>query len=135
MLHRDDVDLELIKLIENEARRQTGNDKLRVVFPGDLPESELPPDLRDTIEQVEKMHQKSVETGCCVQCGMVMPGYPTKPEDITDDWAPADKWGYFIDIQTGDITAWSCPSCHGGRQGLSSMLIPLPKPGDCDCDM
>lgn len=124
MLHRDDIDQDLIKILEDQVKQEFG-DKMKIVFPGDLPEDEMPEEVKQAMAEIDRRHEASLRHGMCFQCGLVMPGYPAKPEDVTANWEPEEKWGYLIDIRTGAITAWTCPTCGGGKDGLSTAMIPF----------
>lgn len=108
MLHRDDVPFEQIEALE--ARLRESNPGARIVFLGDLPESEIPIDVLSNIKQRELKSEESVEYGTCLDCDASI----TETQDYrpgVPGWNPPDGWRCYADHR-GRPYGWRCEICH-----------------------
>ena len=109
LLHRDDVDMELVHQLEAEfAKTHPG---AKVVFAGD---SGIPPELAEQLQRFAEARERALAEGRCIDCGKVMPNWPP-PEDENVEWDLADGWTYFKDLATGEPIAFQCPECDAAE--------------------
>lgn len=105
-INRDDVPPELLEQFEKMAN-EAG---FKVICAGDIP-GELPPEIQEAMNVLQKRHDDSMMNGTCLDCGANMPNYP--PDN--DDWEPAEGWTWFT--SNDSIIAWQCPDCDAAEQG------------------
>lgn len=106
-MKREDISEELASKIEDETSKRFPG--MRVVFVGDIPADDLPPEIREAMQKMRDSIDKSLATGCCLDCGVIMPGYPAEPEGMTDEWQPAKGWCHFNNGE--EFGGWQCPEC------------------------
>jgi hypothetical protein len=121
-IHRDDIPLEAMEKIERFVQEQFPGMKVKCA--GDHP-GELPEELKEQIELIEKAFKHSMMHGLCIDCGAQMPGYDSIATD--DNWEPVEGWRYFKLVSTGEPQGWQCPGCdqkeNEGGSGLSGFRL------------
>lgn len=102
----EDIPDDLRRKIEEQAKAMFPG--MNVVFAGDVPNSQLPPELLEAIQKIERAAEKSLLEGSCIDCGVLMPGYP-EGDELPDGWKHAHGWHYFL--HGADFGGWQCPAC------------------------
>ena len=117
-IHRDDVPMDIMEAFEKDmAVKYPG---MKVICAGDYP-GELPDNVKESIKNLQEMHDRSMEEGLCIDCGEKMPGYPDDASVIWGSkWNPADGWKFLECIRTKRPVAWQCPECDGtDKRGIT----------------
>lgn len=108
-LHRDDVPPEVLE--EIVAALQAEHPDCKIQFAGDSDDPKVQAKQQEILEQLDEISARSAATGCCVDCGAIMPGYPAQDAPFPDGWRPAKGWRHFTRIQDDEFTGWQCPDC------------------------
>lgn len=131
LIHRDDMDYPVVeKLVETLKELHPGMD---VVFAGDTPPDQLPPELVEYMKQIEAAHNKSLYGGLCIDCGLKMDGWDQAALDGEDSLntlvnvhVKQHKWRFFTNGKDGEPTAWQCPACDAkDEDGVESEFRPF----------
>ncbi len=109
-LHRDDVPFETAEEIVAEMQKKFPG--MKIVFAGDH-EAECPPEIMESLKQIEAMHERSMALGRCIDCDAQMPNYmkPEMTDAQLDAWKPSPGWSTFSNLGNDGIVAWQCPEC------------------------
>jgi hypothetical protein len=107
--HRDDVPMDVAEALV--AKMKAEHPGCKVVFAGDLPADQVPPEIREATARMGRAQAKSVLHGACLMCGARMADY--RIED--DDWNPPTGWGLIYGLNDEPL-AWECPACGRGDE-------------------
>lgn len=105
MLHRDDIPYKELELIEADLKKKYPDAK--IYFPGDMPDKDVPEEVKEAIRMQEAASDASVENGTCLDCDFEIEDYrPFDPE-----WDVPEDWVCYVDTYD-KVTGWRCPGCH-----------------------
>lgn len=107
--HRDDLPMDVVEDLEKKLQELYPGYK--VVFAGDQPGGP-PLELNDAYKAFQKMADKSLLNGTCIDCGKQMPDYDPQRED----WDKAPGWSYYTNTGNGEFMGWQCPECDAEEQ-------------------
>ena len=106
MIHRDDIPFERVEEIERQVKQITGDENTRLIFPGDMPKKDMPQDVLDRIEEIERINEESINRGFCVDCFQAMPIYAPWEEK----WKPDEGWTCLMGVDE-EPAGWLCEMC------------------------
>ena len=107
MMHRDDVNFELVESIEAHYAKVAPGEK--VVFAGDLPEGSYP-DLEAAFQEMSELAEASFQNGTCLRCLAQIPDY----EPLDPDWEPPEGW-CLLESVADHQQCWVCSGCAAGN--------------------
>lgn len=109
--HRDDFDMEVIEEMEKKVKEVHPDAK--IMFAGDCPEDQLPPQIVEAMEQLEKKTFHSMSEGRCMDCDKQMDVPPPWDDDeALEGWQHQEGWSVF---HNNDMPAFFvCPDCDNG---------------------
>jgi hypothetical protein len=101
LIHRDDIPMDVMEDIQELFP------DMKIVCAGDIPEGQIPEDMREAIATIEAKFLKSIVEGKCVDCGKKIHDFPPVDWSV---WKLPDGWRYFTDF-SGSPQAFQCPEC------------------------
>lgn len=108
MIHRDDIPYQELEKMEAELQRKHPGAK--VVFLGDVPENEIPDEIKLKLKEAEKDSEDSVDFGYCLDCEAsieeIQDYHPMDPK-----WEPPPGWKCYADY-AGRVIGWRCDVCQ-----------------------
>lgn len=104
-IHRDDLDMDLVNAIEEAFGEMFPGKKL--VFAGDLPEGELPDEMKNFEKKLIDHYNDATCQGKCGDCGKQMKNWPP----VGDNWDIDDNWSYIMDSKQELIINFICDEC------------------------
>lgn len=98
--HRDDMDFEMIQKLQEMFPGK------KIVFLGDLPDTEITAEYVELVQGIEAFHDHSLNSGRCVDCGLKIPDFdPEKPN-------LPDGWNYLTEMNSDKVVAYICSKCN-----------------------
>lgn len=101
MIHRDDIDYDVIQQLEKEFEELYPGCK--IVFAGDHEEN-LTPEIKKLIDRLNKQLKKDLEAGVCCDCDEKIPNF--SKENIPANWVK------YEDVSSKEIVSIQCPACQ-----------------------
>lgn len=85
----------------------------KIVCIGDVPEDQVPEEVRQYFEEIVNYHEAMLLQGRCIDCGAKMPNFPDEPSQMPEDWTPESGWKIFWqgEGETQKPVAFQCPEC------------------------
>lgn len=108
MIHRDDVPYRDLEKMEAEIQKKNPGAKL--IFLGDIPESQIPDEIKQKLAEEERASEDSVDFGYCLDCDASIEELqdydPTNP-----NWTPPPGWRCYAGYD-GRVLGWRCDVCQ-----------------------
>lgn len=108
MIHRDDLNFELVESMEAYYAEVEPGKKL--VFAGDLPEGSFP-ELEEDFRKNGELADASFRNGTCLSCLSKIEDYGI----LSDGWEPPEGWQLLHSV-VDQRQCWICPDCENMQE-------------------